>query len=126
MLLQSVNDYECIARDLMTMGGADERILSLAEDFYGKASVLELEMTHSALPNGTATSTYDVEFYYPEREGGAEAIASIAEGKVWFTFFKNGDVLSEDEYSYDKETLVWLLWGAMSTALLRATAGSAA
>lgn len=123
MVLFTIEDYIRTAAELVNLGSADERLKALAHDFHGGAAAFGLELHHDGLPDGTLRSSYALEFYYPEQEGGAEVFASVAENDVEFTFFpKDGDVLDENEYPHDKDRLVWLLLGAMNSALLEAAA----
>ena len=123
MVLFTIEEYRRTVAELVNLGNADERIKALAYDFHGRAAAFGLELHHDGLPDGTLRSSYGLEFYYPEQEGGAEVLANIAENSVEFTFFpKDGDVLDETEYPHDKDRLVWLLLGAMNSALLEAAA----
>jgi hypothetical protein len=123
VVLFANEDYVRIADELANLGSDDERLKALARDFHSRAAAFGLELHHDGLPDGTLRGSYPLEFYYPEIEGGAEVFANIAENGVEFTFFpKDGDVLDENEYPHDKGRLVWLLLGAMNSALFEAAA----
>ncbi len=115
MVLFTIEEYRRTVTELVNLGNADERLKALAYDFHGKAAPFGLELHHYGTPEGELLSVYEIEFYYPEQEGGVEGIAHIAENDVQFSFFQNGEVV--DEYPHDKDKLVWILWGAMNLAL---------